>query len=664
MMGKKWNYDTCFDLAKTCKTRSELKVASNRAYTIARENGWLKDYIWLDSRDRKAPNYWNSYENCKKEANNYSSINDFTKGNSAAATQARKNGWMNDFFEYKCKPRGYWNNYDRCLKIASECQTRSEFSKRKSAAYKWSLKNGWIDIFDWLVDERIHNGNKVDCIYVYEFEEYNSAYIGMTLMRRKNKRDYEHRNARYIDKNGNEHQTIDSVFNFSTENSCQIPKMKILEENLTIAEGRDREGYWVSYYKDNGWVIINKAKTGPNSSSLGALGKGKWTYDACKDVALSCASLSEFKRLNGAAYEASRLNGWLKDYSWFVNTSELISTTLKNVRDKDRIWTRDKCYELALTCKTSSEFQSKSGRAYAVSKEYGWFDDYTWFVSGFSLIGQLKWTKDACIEIALNCKTKTEFKNKNSSAYVSACKNGWLDDYYWFVDGNMLAREKRRKYTYEKCYEIASSCNTASEFKSVSPSAYLAARTNKWLKDYVWFTNGRRKDRKWTNEILKQEAAKYIHERDFMLGSNIAYRKARNNNKLNDLFSNMRFNFKGYFDVSGFELKINSDIHFEKYKYIVFSSTEAQKAIYKFYKEEMQQGQGVKVPNLGSKFIEQTGFYELFPKNASWEKFKNEICPIVLYSFEIKDNVIWITPLNVNGNKDIYTENKDIIFKL
>ena len=78
----------------------------------------------------------------------------------------------------------------------------------------------------------------------------------------------------------------------------------------------------------------------------------------------------------------------------------------------------------------------------------------------------------------------------------------------------------------------------------------------------------------------------------------------------------------------------------------------------------MQQGQGVKVPNLGSKFIEQTGFYELFPKNASWEKFKNEICPIVLYSFEIKDNVIWITPLNVNGNKDIYTENKDIIFKL
>lgn len=615
-------------------------------------------------KNRKKPNYWNNYEHCKEEAAKYSSISEFQEHNSAAAMQARKNGWINDFFEYKCAPRGYWNNYDRCRELALECTTRTEFSKRNSAAYHNSIIKGWLDSFYWLVDKRVYNNSKVDCVYVYEFVEFNAVYVGRTLMRRQKKRDYEHRSGKYTDNNGHTHANQDGVFAFSISNNCEIPPMIVLEENLTLLEGREREDYWKNDYQERGWSLINKAKTGVNSGSLGSLDSGKWTYDACKDVALSCTSLSEFKRVNGAAYEAARINGWLKDYTWFADTSELISAKLKEVRDKDRIWTRDKCYELALTCKTPSEFQSKSRRAYAASKEYGWFDDYTWFVSGFSLIEPVKWTKDVCRDIAMTCKTKSEFKNKNSSAYASARNNGWLSEYDWFVDGNVLAREERRKYTYEKCYGIASSCDTASEFKAVNQSAYTAARTNGWLKDYVWFKNGRNKDRKWSNENLKQEAAKYIHERDFMLGSNIAYRKARDNNKLNDLFSSMWFNFKGYFDVSGFELRVNSDIRFENYKYLEFSSAEAQKAIFKFYKEEMQQGQGIKMPNMGRKYIEQTGFYDLFPKKPSWEKFKNEVCPVVLYSFEVKDGIVLLVPHNISENSKIYKEKKESILSL
>ena len=656
--------DKCLEIAKQCKTRSEFKSASNAAYSKARINGWIKDYTWFEGKDRKPPFYWDNYEHCKEEAAKYSSISEFQKYNSAAALQSKKHGWLYDFYDYKQKPRGYWNNFERCRELALECASRSEFSKRNSAAYMWSKKNGWIDSFDWLVDGRIFNDAVVDCVYAYEFEKFNAVYVGRTLMRRKKKRDNEHRNGKYTDNNGKTHFCYDSVLSFSLENECEIPSMIVLEKNLTIAEGRDREDYWKNDYYNRGWSLINKAQTGINSGSLGALDNGKWSYDACNEVALECHSLSEFKRVNGAAYEAARINGWLKNYTWFANTSELISNKLKIVRDKDRIWTRDKCYELALTCKTPSEFQSKSHRAYVASKEYGWFDDYTWFVSGFSLIGPLKWTKDACREIAITCKTKTEFKNKNGSAYASASKNGWLDEYDWFVNGNVLAREERRKYTYEKCYEIASSCDTASEFKAVNQSAYTAARTKGWLKDYAWFTNGRNKDRKWPNENLKREAAQYIHERDFMLGSNIAYRKARDNNKLNDLFNSMWFNFKGYFDAWGFELRVNSDIVFENYKYLVFSSAEAQKAIFKFYKEEMQQGQGIKVPNLGSKYIEQTGFYELFPKKPSWEKFKNEVCPVVVYSFEIKDGIILLTPMNVKDNEALSKDHLDDILKI
>ena len=126
----------------------------------------------------------------------------------------------------------------------------------------------------------------------------------------------------------------------------------------------------------------------------------------------------------------------------------------------------------------------------------------------------------------------------------------------------------------------------------------------------------------------------------------------------------MRFNFSGYFEVSGFELGLHPDIKVEDYKYFIFSSKEAQKAIFSFIKEEMQQGQGIKVPNIGKKYIEQTGFYDLYPQKASWEKFKNEVNSIIIYSFEIKDGVILLTPMNIKDNNKLHREYSDKILKI
>lgn len=40
-LNSKWNYKTCFELAKQCKSKTEMKKKSNRAYQLSRENGWL-----------------------------------------------------------------------------------------------------------------------------------------------------------------------------------------------------------------------------------------------------------------------------------------------------------------------------------------------------------------------------------------------------------------------------------------------------------------------------------------------------------------------------------------------------------------------------------------------------------------------------------------------
>ena len=656
----KWTYEKCYELAKSCKTRSDLKNFSNAAYTKARKEGWLDKYVWLKNSNRKPRGYWNNYENCKNEARKYSSRTEFYKNSPGAAFYSRKNLWINDFFDWKSKPRNYWDNYERCYEAALKCRSRSEFSDLYSAAYVQSLKNEWIDSFDWLIDSKIFNNNKVDCVYAYEFDKFKAVYVGRTLMRRVNIRDLEHRTGLYRRKHQQHSICYDGVLDFSIKKSCKIPEIRILETDLTLTEGRKQEHRWIEKYQNDGWYIINIAKTGIFTGSIGSLGSGKWTYKTCKAEALKYKSLSEFKKSNGGAYEASRINKWLNDYTWFIDTKRLLSERLK----RDSKWTYEKCYELAQTCKTISEFRGKSSRAYVVAKQQDWVKDYVWIVSGFSLIKPSKWTQDKCREVAYSCRTISEFKRKNSSAYHSARIHNWLNDYTWFEDGNLLANENKRKYTYDVCFEIAKKHTTIADFKRDSKSAYDSARKYGWIKDYVWFTNGRNKDRKWTYDALKYETMRFTHKEEFTRTHSVAYRKARDNNYLKDLFKTMNFNFDGYFDVCGFSLDLRANIEWNNYKYIKFRSELSQKKVYAFYKAEMQQGNSINTPNLGRRYIQQTGFFDLFPKRPSWSKFQKEVCPIVLYTFRIEDGVIWINPMNVSNNNAVYGSNPSEILEI
>ena len=43
-----------------------------------------------------------------------------------------------------------------------------------------------------------------------------------------------------------------------------------------------------------------------------------------------------------------------------------------------QIWTYEKCYELAASCKTRGEMKAKSNWAYSKARNAGWIQDYTW----------------------------------------------------------------------------------------------------------------------------------------------------------------------------------------------------------------------------------------------------------------------------------------------
>ena len=155
------------------------------------------------------------------------------------------------------------------------------------------------------------NGKR-DNIYIYLWEEFNTVYIGRTVNPKG--RHYQHK-----------HRETESTYKFSSEHHVEHPKMIIIENDLTLEEGVEREKYWIEKYKENSqYYVLNKSKGGQ-------LGK------------LSNLSDEERKTKKIEYYKKNRekILNYLKDYNkkyYQKNKKEKISYQKEyNKKSKERI---------------------------------------------------------------------------------------------------------------------------------------------------------------------------------------------------------------------------------------------------------------------------------------------------------------------------------------
>jgi len=80
-----------------------------------------------------------------------------------------------------------------------------------------------------------------------------------------------------------------------------------------------------------------------------------------------------------------------------------------------------------LTCKTKNEFLRKFRGAHNAAKLNGWLDELQNHMDEV-IKPKNYWTKERCSEISLKCKSKSEMKKLSISAYTAAYRNGWLND--------------------------------------------------------------------------------------------------------------------------------------------------------------------------------------------------------------------------------------------
>lgn len=145
-----------------------------------------------------------------------------------------------------------------------------------------------------------------------------------------------------------------------------------------------------------------------------------YDYDACYKIALQYSSKGEFQRKSKYVYEKARLKNWLKDYTWFIP-----------IRKPKGYWTYEKCYEEAKKYTKFNDFLIGCKPAFCTSYNNGWLDDFTWL--GYIKKPNNYWNEKTCYEEAKKYKTRNTFAKGSRGAYHVAWKNGWLDDYSWFI---------------------------------------------------------------------------------------------------------------------------------------------------------------------------------------------------------------------------------------
>ena len=95
-----------------------------------------------------------------------------------------------------------------------------------------------------------------DNIYIYLWEEFNTVYIGRTVNPKG--RHYQHK-----------HRESERTYQFSSEHHVEHPKMIIIENDLSIEDGVEREKYWINYYRnESGYDVLNKSRGGQIGGQL------------------------------------------------------------------------------------------------------------------------------------------------------------------------------------------------------------------------------------------------------------------------------------------------------------------------------------------------------------------------------------------------------------
>jgi len=367
-MRKKWTQELLQIEADKCLTRKEFWNNSHPAANAASKKKLIdelfKNHINKGySKNKSVNGYWTK-EILQIESNKYKTISEFRKNNNKAYVSAQKNGLINEIFKNHIN-NGYSNKWDDNIYI----------------------------------------------IYVYELIEFNKSYIGLT--KNINRRDKEH----LFRENG-------KLINFCREMNVPLPKYKILQDNLNPLDAKRQEQFWVDYYKNNNWELLNIAKPGSLGGSY-----IKWNKKTLQKEVNKYNTRSELNTNNPSAYNASLKKKIIDEL--FKNH---INQGRSNKQKEFKYWTKERLQEEVNKCKTRNEFREKSHNAYYAANNLKIINELFKDLPNKGRTNKQKisgyWTKETLQEEVNKYKIRSEFKKNNGSAYNASKRLDILNELF------------------------------------------------------------------------------------------------------------------------------------------------------------------------------------------------------------------------------------------
>lgn len=436
---KNWTFEKVIDCALQCQTKKEFKKKFRGAYEAAYKNKWIDKLDFLVSDKFQ----W-TFEKCKEVIEKCATLKEFTTKYHQAYSKCVREKWLDKLIDSSKRHITYYTD-EQCIEEAKKYKTLTEFRQNNIKLYFYAKRHNLLKTFTWLKEiDKFHTYRH---IYGYFFEEYKTAYVGLTNNIKR--RDKQHKGLDNICK------AKSAVYDFSQEKNCEIPEIVILEELLTEPEAKVREQYWIDYYKKQGWHMLNSAKAG----SLGSSFK-KISEKECFDIAQKYTNREEFKEKEPDIYHICLKRGYLNTYDWLDK--------IKHIR------TFEECYEIAKKYKTRKEFKEKDKTVYNYSMIKGYIKKFDW-------MPPMKYkTYEDYYNIALQFKSTKEFREAEPKVFKKCTEKGYMKNFTW------LEKERVFKHNYESCYQKALQYDKLSDFRKNANKAYICSVKNNFLKDFTW----------------------------------------------------------------------------------------------------------------------------------------------------------------------------------
>lgn len=232
---------------------------------------------------------------------------------------------------------GKHRTYEEVLNAAKQYKTRMEFKNNDMANYSCAVRYGWLNKVCSHM-EAVGDMYK-RCVYVYELPN-KVCYIGLTYD--INKRHKEHCDG-----------VTTSVGKYCVEKNINIPLPNKLTNYLDKNKASLLEGIFLEKYKNDGWSVLNKVKTGGLGGSRKKLKNKIVNIGLCKEIAMECDTPTEFQKKYYSLYRIAKQRNWLEYIFSHFDKEEIKRRANIIIKEKNRGKKVDilKCREAAINAK-------------------------------------------------------------------------------------------------------------------------------------------------------------------------------------------------------------------------------------------------------------------------------------------------------------------------